>query len=122
MSWLDYVRVLWPIASVVTPLIITAGLFWLRSQFALKTELAAERTRVDGKFTGIATAINDHETRLKLIEQDQQRPPSRHELFKQMSNISSRTEAMESTLEGIEKQVGTLNDYLHTLIERGLAQ
>ena len=37
-----------------------------------------------------------------------------------MSSIASRTEAMESTLEGIEKQVGTLNDYLHTLIERGL--
>jgi hypothetical protein len=109
LSWLEYVRVLWPIASVVTPLIITAGLFWLRSQFALKTELATTNK-----------TIGDHETRLKLIEADQKRPPSRHELFVQMSHISSRTEAMESTLEGIEKQVGTLNDYLHTLIERGL--
>lgn len=120
LSWLEFIQILWPIASVITPVLLATGLMWLRTQFATKAEMAARAADLAAKQEAHGKAIDDHETRLRLIEQDAGRPPTRHELYEKMSDVAGRTGAIEASLEGLEKQVGTLNEYLRTIIERDL--
>lgn len=131
MNFWDYVKILWPIASVLTPVLIGIAMLWLRSQFALKTELASKVDRIDGDISNLGkrldsknalqdASIIDHETRLKLLEQECQTPPSRHALAIEMSEVKARLSGVETSVKGISKQLGTTNDYLQAIVETGL--
>lgn len=128
MSFLDYVKIFAPWASVFTPFIFTAVVLWLKSQFVTKTEAAAARTeqaterlRVDGCFDSNARTLTDHDRRIALIEQSVAAPPSRHDLQQDITSLISRMSSVESEVRSVGRQLGTTNDYLSTLVERGLS-
>lgn len=122
MSIWDYIRIIWPIASVLTPVLIGASLLWLKSQFALKTEAAAERTRVDACFKDHGAKLADHETRIKLVEHYTGQPPSRQDLGDRIALIGARMSAVEAEVKATNRQLGTANDYLSTLVQQGLRE
>lgn len=122
MSIWDYIRVLWPIASVLTPVMIGIGMVWLRSQFATRADFTKELAKIAADFREGSNKFADHDARLRMVEQDANRPPSRHELHTEMSRLGARMTGVEREVSGIGRQLSTTNDYLSTLVERGLTK
>lgn len=122
MSIWDYIRIIWPIASTLTPVLIGFACLWLRSQFVLKAEAAAERTRLELCFKDHGEKLADHETRLKLVEHYTVQPPSRQDLGDRIGALSARMSGVEAEVKATNRQLGTANDYLSTLVQQGLRE
>lgn len=138
MEFLDIFKVAWPIAVTLLPIILSAGILWLRSQFPTKVELEAVRADVAAKLketeARLTGKIDAHDERLdigskkmaeldkraSIVEEECRQAPSRNTLQTELSSINARVRGVEAYLEGTKRELGTLNDYLHTLIERGL--
>lgn len=115
--WLDVlVNVVWPIASTLTPLILGAGFLWLQTKFPTKGVFEKLEARVGH----IETTQAIDSQRLTSLAEDAEHSPTRIELLDKLSIISSRLSHVEATTKAIDKQLTTQNDYLHTLIEKGL--
>jgi hypothetical protein len=113
---LEFVKVLWPIASTITPLILAAGFLWLRTKFPSREEvekLSAKVEQLDGK-------LDDHEVRVGKIEFDQKSEPTRADLNRVQTALGERIGGVEATLRGMGQQLGRIDTYLHTLIDKGL--
>lgn len=127
MSVLEYIRTLWPIAVVLLPFVCATGFIWLKTQFPTRVDLDGVEKRLGAK-------IDDHDDRLDrgskamaeldkrtaLVEDECKAVPSRQNLQTELSSIAQRTRGVEVEVAGMGRELGTLNSYLHTLIERGI--
>lgn len=128
MSWiLELIRTLWPIAAVLTPLIIGAGILWMRSQFSTKLDIQNMEGRIlerieshDGRLNDGSKKLADLDKRVALVEGDCESSPSRHDLNQAIAVLAGRMSAVESSSRGLEREIRTQNDYVHTLIEKGM--
>lgn len=127
MSWAEIIRTLWPIMATITPFVLAAGFAWLKSQFPTKADL--EKLRGDVKkdveeMRAHTMAISDRqiasEQRVKSIETDLERAPSKIDLSKDIGKVAERVGHLESGLESMNRQMVTANAYLQTLIEKHL--
>lgn len=118
ISWVDYVKALWPVFAVVAGLILTGLLLGLGTRFTTVKAFAEMSERV-GKHSA---RLDDHETRIKLVEQACASPPTRQELSEEIGELSERMRGVEVGMDGVRGAVNTTNTYLHSLIERGLAR
>ncbi|WP_306997940.1 hypothetical protein [Sphingomonas sp. SORGH_AS_0879] len=99
---------------------IGLAVFWLRNQFALKTELSQLGARLDAKCALIDGKLIDHAQRLTLVELECKSPPTRHELQTELASMRERMGSLEGGIGSIQRQLGTTNDYLQALLEQGL--
>nr|WP_162236153.1 hypothetical protein [Sphingomonas sp. Leaf24] len=138
MAFLDIFKIAWPIAVTLVPIILTAGILWLRSQFPTKGELEAVRVDVATKIAGserrLTDKLEEHEARLEagsrkmaeldkrtaLVEEECKQVPSRNTLQSELSHLAQRIRGVEVQGQAANDQLSTQNTYLHTLIERGL--
>lgn len=115
-DWLSTAVDLWPIASTITPIILLAGFFWLRTKFPLKEDF--------DKLADIVGKLGDEQiscsARLKAVEDDQVSEPTRVQLLAQMTTMSNKVSRVEAQTEGVQTQLQTANDYLQIIIERGI--
>lgn len=118
VNWLQLLSLLWQVASTVTPLILLGGFFWLRQQFPSKTDFDALTVKV----TALEANQQKDSLRIGHIISDVEDPPTRIDLLRHISELTNRVAHVEATTQGIAKQLGTVHDYVHTLIERGLAK
>lgn len=118
--WMEYVRVIWPIASTLTPILIGLAVLWLKNQFALKAELAALATEVARQNAVQDRELAGHETRITLLEKECAAPPSRHEINDKLGKFSERLSAVETGVSGVSEQLKTSNEYLHALVYEGI--
>ncbi len=82
----------------LTPIILVTGLWWLGHRLA-----AAE-------------------ARIEAIERHRQASPLPSELSKDIGKVAERVRGLETGLDALQRMVGTLNDYLHTVLEKGLGR
>ncbi len=115
-SWLDIVATMWPIAATITPLMMMGGFFWLRTQFAPRGDLDEHAA----KLGDIREELVRIDERLTNLQSDMDASPSRSEMSERISYLAERIGRMEAATEGILRQFATTNQYLHTIIERGL--
>lgn len=160
MTWFQIWTVCWQISVFLTPIILGAVVLWLNSKFVTKADAQVERNRVDGRFAageqaakvesnrvdGALTAaqaerdrrwelvrdqLADHSGRLKMVETDVAKPPSRHTLNNAISVMQGGLNAVEkavaalahqfeSTCADLRRQSDTTNTYLHSIIEKKL--
>ncbi|KQM23151.1 hypothetical protein ASE73_02690 [Sphingomonas sp. Leaf24] len=138
VAFLDIFKIAWPIAVTLVPIILTAGILWLRSQFPTKGELEAVRVDVATKIAGserrLTDKLEEHEARLEagsrkmaeldkrtaLVEEECKQVPSRNTLQSELSHLAQRIRGVEVQGQAANDQLSTQNTYLHTLIERGL--
>lgn len=128
MDWLDTViNVIWPVASAITPVLLGAGFLWLKSQFPTRADFDALKAKIDLDISSISQKNGEIESARKLdsqridrLEQDAEGSPTRIELMKMMGEMSSRLARFEGSAEMLSRQLATQNDYLHTLVEKGL--
>ncbi|WP_336958689.1 DUF2730 family protein [Sphingobium aquiterrae] len=117
-AWFGIINDLWPIATTITPLILTAGFLWLRTKFPTKEDFDRLVTKVD--------AIDEEQikctTRLDNIAADLDDPPTRVDLLEQMAKISGRMSGVEQQCSGLRDRLNTANDLLQIIIDRGLAK
>jgi len=115
-SWASIIIDLWPIASTITPIILLAGFFWLRTKFPLKEDF--------DKLAEIVDKLGDEQiscsARLKAVEDDQDSEPTRVQMLAQMTVMSNKVSRVEAQTEGVQSQLKTANDYLQIIIERGM--
>jgi Protein of unknown function (DUF2730) len=114
--WLEYVRALWPVVVGISLFFSGIVGLWLSSKFVAKPSLDAISTKLDAAKLIAA----DHSARLLHLEESFQSAPTRQELQDDISNLSARLSALEAGQRGIEAQLKTTNNYLHTLVENGL--
>lgn len=128
MSWLlELIRTFWPIAVVLTPIILGAGILWLRSQFSTKADIQNMEARIVARIGEHEDRLNEGskklaslDKRVALVEDDCESSPSRQDLSQAIAVLAGRMSGVESSLKGQERALSTQNDYLHTLIEKGL--
>jgi hypothetical protein len=82
----------------LTPIVLLAGFWWLGHRLA------------------------DAEARLDLIEKSRDDEPSRLALSKDIGKVAERVGRVEATVEGFSATMKRVDDYLHTLIEKGLSR
>lgn len=115
-DWLQLIIDLWPIASTITPIILLAGFFWLRTKFPLKEDF--------DKLAAIVGKLGDDQigcaARLKAVEEELVSEPTSVQLMAQMTVMSNKVSRVEAQTEGLQTQAATTNDYLQIIIERGL--
>jgi len=117
MVWLDtIINVVWPIITAVAPIIFGVGLLWLRSQFPTRSDFEGLISRV-GQMASDAALDRQ---RLNQLARDSEGSPTRLELLEKMSSLASEMAQVQATNKAIQRQLTTQNDYLHTLIEKGL--
>lgn len=122
--WADYIRYGWPVITGVAAFMVIVASLWLNSRFVSRAEHAAQRKATEER-------IADHAEKLKLLEAHLKEPPTRHELDERLSTVLQRLSGLEAEtrasslridreFDSLGKQLGTLNDYLQAIIERGL--
>lgn len=116
VNWLELIRTLWPIASVITPLILAAGFLWLRTQFPSKAELK----EIEGRLGGIATGMAEFDRRISLVEEDCKSSPSRNDLNQGLAVVAGRISGVEASVHGLERTVTTQHDYIRTVVEKAM--
>lgn len=131
-------------------MLLGCAVLWLRAQFVTKGDAVVEKNRVDALFTAvrqdaktevtridgeigndrrerdtryerIKDQLGDHEARLKLVEADMVKPPTRHALNNELTKVTAGVQGLEKTISGLARQHETTQDYLRMLIERGMA-
>ena len=117
-SWLYNLIELWPILSGLTPLILLAGFYWLRTKFPDKVDfdkltLKVEQIELDQVTTSTA---------LQRMSEDRDSPPTRLQLMQHIAGLEGRVSAVETGPASINTQLKTANEYLQILVERGLGR
>lgn len=113
MNFLELIRTFWPIFLVVVTLAAGGAIWWAKGQFAGKADFdALKRKGEDG--------LHDHEARIRVLEEHSAQSPTRQELQEDISQLAERMGRVEAGQEGITRQLGTANNYLQMLVERGM--
>lgn len=132
LGFFNLFSVIWPVAATITPLVVGAGVLWLRSQFPTKAELTSLSAKVDGmpgqegfdrlssKVDGLVTQQTATSTRIEALAKDIEDPPTRVELLQSFADMSGRVGRLEAQTAGVETQLKTTNQYLQIIVERGL--
>ena len=120
-------NVIWPVAVTITPIITGAGIIWLRLQFAPASaigEINVALTEINGRFEAF-------ESELQRLSENDDSEPTRQQLMNSLSGLAERLSHMEASNESMqrqianqqhsmERQLGTLEKYLHTLVEHSM--
>jgi hypothetical protein len=129
VTWLDYIRTLWPLAVVLTPLVTGAGILWLKTQFPTKKDLQDVETKIlreieghDERLGAGSAKMADFDKRIALVEQECDATPTKGEVNQSIATLAGRMSGVESSLRGVERILATQHDYLRTLVDRGLGQ
>lgn len=129
--WADYIRYGWPVLTGVAAFMVIVASLWLNSRFVSRAEHSAHRKADEERHRDRDATIADHAEKLKLLEAHLKEPPTRHELDERLSTVLQRLSGLEAEtrasslridreFDSLGKQLGTLNDYLQAVIERGL--
>lgn len=161
LSWFQVWTIAWQVSVILTPLLVGCAVLWLRSQFVTKTDAVTEKNRVDAAFSAaraeatternrvdtnlnaakaerdarwdqVRDTMSDHAGRLKAVETDTAKPPSRHQLNNTIATLQATVHGLSRTIDSlrnttesqnadIRREMGTLNGYLHTMIEKHLS-
>ncbi|MEA3017341.1 MAG: hypothetical protein QOI38_2063 [Sphingomonadales bacterium] len=116
MAWLEIIRTLWPIVAFIAALVVAVMPLWLRTIFPTKADLAL----IEARLAEGSRKLADLDKRVAIVEQDCDSNPSKSDLNQGMSVLAGRMSGVESAVRGVEKQVGTTLDLLHTVIQHGL--
>lgn len=125
--WLEVIRALWPFAVVITPLVLGSGFLWLKTQLATKAELSKLETETEESLNKVADRFErgsqkfaEQDRRLALVEKECESVPSRQTLQSELSGVAQRLRGVESGFDGIRTQLGTTNDYLKIIVDKGM--
>ena len=114
--WLEYVRALWPVVVALSLLISSVFVLWLSSRYVTKAVVDG----VTAKLVSFELDLGKHDVRIRQLEDQFASAPTRQELQDDISRLSAEMEGVKTGQLGIQNQLKTTNDYLHTLIENGL--
>ncbi len=128
--WADYIKYGWPVITGLAAFLVIVATLWLNSRFVSRAEHADQRKTAEARDNALAASIADHAEKLKLLEAHLREPPTRHELDGRLSTVLQRLSGVEAEMrasslridrefDSLGKQLGTLNDYLQAIIERG---
>lgn len=142
MSWFQIWTMCWQVAVFLTPLLLGCAVLWLKAQFVTKVDFTAERNRLDARLGAdkverdarydiVRDRTNDHEARLRMVEADVAKPPSRHTLNNAISvmqggltgvekSVTALGHQLETQSADLRRQMETMSTYLHTVIEKHL--
>ena len=124
-AWTDILRFVWPIASIVTPFMMGAFVWWFRKEFVsmadfikLKAERETAVAAVEVRVDVVERRQDRAEEAAKAFRADYDQPPSRMETMRNLANVSERLAAVDATVNGIQVQATTTNRLLQLLLER----
>lgn len=109
VSWLEWFRAVYPVLVTLVSLAGLGCVLWLGTKFAAKSSVEI-----------LVKNHSDHETRLQLLEEHADAAPTRQDLQDELSKLGARMSGVESAMKGVDKQMSTANNYLHTLIEKSI--
>lgn len=115
-EWLYTAIELWPILSSLTPIILLAGFYWLRTKFPVKEDfdqLAATVEKIELDQVGVNAIV-------QRLNDDRAAAPTPVQLMAEIAAVEGRVKAVEAGLSAISTQLKTANEYLQILVERGL--
>ena len=109
MIFPEWLRTLWEGFTTLIPFLFVAGFAWLKTQFASRDEVVKLNTTMEKVLL-----------RLDDMKDDIEAPPTRTEVLAQVARVMERLSAVEADIKGVSRQLATQNQYLHTIIEKGL--
>lgn len=125
MSWLQILQTVWPIASAITPVIMLGGFAWLQTKFPSQADLKEHKVdllALNDRVSSVMTRMTTSEGRIENILRDLEREPTRADLSSSIADLRERMGRVESSVDSVRDQLETQNEYLHTLIQQGMAK
>lgn len=131
--WLDYIKYGWPVLTGIGAFLVIVASLWLNTRFVSRAEHAKLAREVEQRVEERRQQIAELNERLHLQEVYQKEPPTRHDLGDGLTRVLERMSKLEATVESsgkridrefdaLGRQLGTLNDYLQAVIEKGLGR
>lgn len=127
VHWIDLVKVLWPIFTVIMAGLASVILLVLSTRFTTLVAhkqhearlLELERFKVSQE-SALAVLPSRQQLGDQIARQGDRINATREELGDSLAELGERIAGLEASNRGVGDQVRTLNQYLHTLLERGL--
>lgn len=116
MDWLYLINTFWPIVVFIGTLAVGGFTYWLKSSVPTKAAHDALSEKVDTH----ALSLAKQNQRIEQVEAHIESAPTRQDLQESISGLSERVSAMEEGQNGIIRQLTTMNNYLHTIIEKSI--
>ncbi len=136
MVWSEYIRIIWPILTGITPIILIGGFAWLQTKFITKAEHDKYEALVKREQDAHQEAMAKLELRIEWVRERQifnegridqnakelSSEPSKSELVNAISGLRERIGSLESGFRMIAGQLDTQNGYLQTLVEHRMSK
>ncbi|KPF75852.1 hypothetical protein IP68_04765 [Blastomonas sp. AAP25] len=125
MNWWQVFQSIWQIASTVTPFLVLGGFAWLQTKFPSRADLKEHEGKLSSLTAdvgGLVTRMATNESRIDNIVRDLEREPTRAGLANSIADIRDRLGQVESSVKAVQHQLETQNDYLHALVQQGMAK
>lgn len=116
MHWLEYIKAFEGPVFFVFSFLVGVATLWVSSKTASKRDLE----EINDKSAVVNLTLANHAGRISHIEDALNSPPTGKQLQDGLSVLSAKIAALEASNGGIQRQLATANDYLHTLVEKGL--
>jgi hypothetical protein len=125
VSWYQIFQSIWQIASTVTPFMVLGGFAWLQTKFPSRADLKEHEGKLSALASdvgGLVTRIATSESRIDNVVRDLEREPTRAGLANSIADIRDRLGQVEASVKAVQHQLETQNDYLHALVQQGMAK
>lgn len=106
-----WISTLWPIAVVMTPVLLAIGLLWLRTKFPDVT--AFNQAQV--KIATLETKVELLEQRVSQIDNDIDSEPTRAQVLDKIGNAIERLSRLEGSFESIERHMKSQSQWIQAL-------
>ncbi len=123
MSWWQVFQSVWQIASTVTPFLVLGGFAWLQTKFPSRADLKEHEGKLGALTTDVGalvTRMATSESRIDNIVRDLEREPTRAGLANSIADLRDRLGRVEASVQAVQHQLETQNDYLHALVQQGM--
>lgn len=108
-SLIEWFRAAWPVIASLASILSILGMAWLSTKFAPLN-----------KHEALVRTVDDHTTRLRVLEEHLEASPTRQELQEDISELGERMSGVEAGLRGMTGELRSTNQLIHTLIDKAI--
>lgn len=121
------VRAFAPYVTVLMPILFFGFIAWLQTKFVTQATFDQYKDQANKERAELRDRLADRKEDYRLLQErlnnhlsEYGTPPSRHDVSQSLATLSSDVASLKAEQRATNRELGTLNTYLHTMIENGV--
>lgn len=116
-----------PYVTILMPILFLGVFAWLQTKFVTQVTFDAHKDATNKEIAQLRDRLADRKEDYRLLQErlnnhlsEYGAPPSRHDVSQSLAALSSAIASLKADHAATNRELGTLNKYLHTMIENGV--